>query len=81
MGGVFGAGGADDGDSEDDGAAAWEGGVGGGGEMSRLMDKLLGECSKWLELFTPQVWSGVALGTDKSRCGGFLLCVVCFCFL
>lgn len=26
-----------------------------GGEMSGLMDKLLGECSKWLEIFTPQV--------------------------
>lgn len=43
----------DGGESEEDGSA--EGGAGGGGELSRLMDKVLGECSKWLELFTPQV--------------------------
>ena len=66
MGGVFRAGGLDGGDSEGDGAASGEGGGRGGGEMSRLMDKLLGECSKWLELFTPQV------RCDALRCDIFL---------
>lgn len=60
LGGIFGSGSvldvgggggrAGDGDSEDEGSA-----MDGGGEMSGLMDKVLGECSKWLEIFTPQV--------------------------
>lgn len=57
LGGVLGTGGGDGGgggvESEDDGAASTESGS--GGEIWKLMDKLVGECSKWLELFTPQV--------------------------
>ncbi|CAM9946239.1 unnamed protein product, partial [Ectocarpus sp. 4 AP-2014] len=52
LGGVFFGGPATDGgggDSDDDGPA-----VDGGCELSGLMDKLLGECSKWIEMFTPQ---------------------------
>eukprot|EP00752_Nemacystus_decipiens_P015925 g14232.t1 len=55
LGGIFGPGSLLDadggGESEDGGhgSAALD-----GGEMSGLMDKLLGECSKWLEIFTPQ---------------------------
>ena len=58
VGGVYfgGARAGDVGALEEDGVVP-EGGGGDddGSEMSRLMDKLLGECSKWLELFTPQV--------------------------
>lgn len=49
--------------------------------MSRLMDKLLGECSKWLELFTPQVKCGVARERDLSRREDFLVFVCAFCFI
>lgn len=45
-------GGGGGGESEDDGYGSL---ADAGGEMSGLVDKLLGECSKWLEIFTPQV--------------------------
>ena len=58
VGGVYfgGARAGDVGALEDDGVVPEGSGCDDdGSEMSRLMDKLLGECSKWLELFTPQV--------------------------
>lgn len=44
--------------SEDEGSSAID-------EMSGLMDKLLGECSKWLEIFTPQVFMHVHMMRQK----------------
>lgn len=59
LGGIFGHGPVvDTGGGTDGGGESEDGGYGSaldGGEMSRLMDKLVGECSKWLEIFTPQV--------------------------
>lgn len=67
MGGIFGPGSVVDADG---GGESEEGGSGsalGGGEMSGLMHKLLGECSKWLEIFTPQVCKCAAVGAVPLR--------------
>lgn len=52
-----GGGGDAEGTAEEDGAASSEEISKPGGELRGLLEKLLGECSKWLELFTPQVQS------------------------
>lgn len=69
LGGIFGPGSVVDGGGGGGGESE-DGGYGSaldGGEMSGLMDKLLRECSKWLEIFTPQVCTVVCVWTLTSR--------------
>lgn len=53
-----------EGDAEDEISA-----TGGGGEMPVLMDKALGECTKWLDIFTPQVYISHSLTKRTSSLG------------
>lgn len=55
LGGIVGPGSIVDADAAAGGRDDDYGSALDGGEMSGLMDKLLGECSKWLEVLTPQV--------------------------